>query len=349
MYHNGEGIAVDLGEAERWIRLAAEEGVPDAQFNLGVMYEDGKGVSRDISEALRWYRLAAQRGFANAQINLSNCFHNGLGVGQNESLAAWWISLAAEQGDADAQINLGLRYLNGMGVSQNIIEAFFWFDLAAKAGNTDAISYRANSVQMLRPDQVKDAQSLGQDSTWAPKSAEDSAAYIFKAAVRQNIEAIQQILGEGQFGKLRTTERKIPSAGRIILEETRGIRQAAIAKNIKNVVTELEGDIDLRLSSIRGDDRDATFPNLEVSQAITFIRRLDDLADVGTLLGDSESKLVHNVLEFHLSLIGALEGKLDEEFLTILLKRFSLRDALRASGLVSFSGLQMTTLPLAPW
>jgi hypothetical protein len=136
---------------------------------------------------------------------------------------------------------------------------------------------------------------------------------------------------------------------RLILEEIHGIRPVAIATNIREKLTEFEGEIDLRLNTINGADRGGIFPNLQPNQAMAFIRRLDNVADVGTLLGDAASKLTHNVLEFHLSLIGALEEKIDEASLTILLKRFSLRDALRASGLVSFSGLQLTLLPLPPW
>ena len=349
MYRKGEGIAVDLEESARWTQLAAEQGDLEAQFNLGLMYQNGTGVSQDIWEALCWYRRAAQFGLPNAQINLANCLHMGLGVDPDEFLAAWWIMAAANRGDTGAQLNLGTRYLLGNGVSRNAIEAFFWFDLAEKGGNVDAVNYRVSAAQMLPPDQMKRAQALCQDSTWKPRSAADSAMEIFKSAARENIEAIKRALGEEQFEKLRITERKAPSIGKLILEETHGTRPATIAKNIKKALTELDGDIDLRLSTIQRADRVGTFPNLKASQAMAFIRRLDDVADVGTLLGDSASKVTDNVLEFHLGLIGALEGKLDEASLSILLKRFSLRNALRAPGLVSFSGLQMTMLPLPPW
>ncbi|HUA98915.1 MAG TPA: tetratricopeptide repeat protein [Terracidiphilus sp.] len=349
MYRNGEGATVSFEEAAHWTRLAAEQGDAEAQFNLGVIYDDGIGVSEDIGEALCWYRRAAQFGFPNAQINLASCFHNGRGVDPDESLAAWWIRLAAEQGDTGAQLNLGNRYLSGIGVSRNLVEAFFWFDLALKAGNSDAVSYRANAIQLLSPDQISDAQTLCQNSTWQPQSGADSAMEIFKSAARYNVEAIQQALGEEQFDRLKITQRTIPDVGRLILEETHGIRPVAIATNIREKLTELEGEIDLRLNTINGADRGGIFPNLQPNQAMAFIRRLDNVADVGTLLGDAASKLTHNVLEFHLSLIGALEEKIDEASLTILLKRFSLRDALRASGLVSFSGLQLTLLPLPPW
>lgn len=349
MYHNGEGVSVDLEEAVRWIRLAAGEGVPDAQFNLGVMYEDGKGISRDISEALRWYRLAAQRGFANAQINLSNCFHNGLGVDQDESLAAWWVSLAAEQGDIDAQLNLGTRYMNGIGVAKDAFEAFFWFDLATKAGSTNAIRYKATVIQELTPVQMEDAQRISQDCSWKPKSAEDSALQIFKGAAGQTIDTLKQMLGEKGFGELRTTRRKIPSVGEVILAETHGIRQVTMAKSIKNVLGGLERKLDSNLRAIDDTPAKGHISDLSAMVALEFIRRIDDIADVGAFLGDCAADLTHNLLEYHLSLIGLLDERIESDSLEILLKRFSLRQALRAPGLIRYSGLHNVVLPLLPW
>ena len=44
----------------RRYRLAAEQGNPNAQVNLGHMYAAGSGVAQDDAEAMRWYRLAAE-------------------------------------------------------------------------------------------------------------------------------------------------------------------------------------------------------------------------------------------------------------------------------------------------
>ena len=52
------------------IRLAAEQGDADAQYNLGTMFATGQGLPQNNAEAARWYRLAAEQGDANAQRNL---------------------------------------------------------------------------------------------------------------------------------------------------------------------------------------------------------------------------------------------------------------------------------------
>ena len=45
--------------AVKWYKLAAKQGLENAQFNLGVMYHKGQGVPQDYKTAVKWYRLAA--------------------------------------------------------------------------------------------------------------------------------------------------------------------------------------------------------------------------------------------------------------------------------------------------
>ena len=67
LYENGKGVPQDYKEALKWFRLAAEQGVTEAQFGLGLMYAHGRGVPQDVKEALKWYRLAAEKGNAAAR------------------------------------------------------------------------------------------------------------------------------------------------------------------------------------------------------------------------------------------------------------------------------------------
>ena len=45
----------------RWYRLAAEQGLGQAQINLGVSYADDRGVPQDNVQAHMWFNLAASR------------------------------------------------------------------------------------------------------------------------------------------------------------------------------------------------------------------------------------------------------------------------------------------------
>ena len=61
-YECGRDVVVNLWEAVKWWRLAAEHGVDDAQFNLVVCYYEGTGVEEDLEEAVKWWQLAAEQG-----------------------------------------------------------------------------------------------------------------------------------------------------------------------------------------------------------------------------------------------------------------------------------------------
>ena len=69
-YDNGRGVAKSHQEAAKWYRLAADQGVAEAQFALGAMYEQGQGVPQDYEEAVKWWRLAAEQKLEVAQYNL---------------------------------------------------------------------------------------------------------------------------------------------------------------------------------------------------------------------------------------------------------------------------------------
>lgn len=52
----------DWTGALRWFRAAAELGYRDSQYNLGVVYARGLGVAADLGEAYKWLALAAAQG-----------------------------------------------------------------------------------------------------------------------------------------------------------------------------------------------------------------------------------------------------------------------------------------------
>jgi uncharacterized protein len=59
LYNKGKGESQNYAEAIKWYGLAADQGHPGAQLNLGVMHKKGQGVPQDYAEAVKWYRLAA--------------------------------------------------------------------------------------------------------------------------------------------------------------------------------------------------------------------------------------------------------------------------------------------------
>ena len=51
--------------------MAADQGDPKAQNNLGVMYVTGRGVPRDYVEAAMWFQKAAAQGDTKAGESLA--------------------------------------------------------------------------------------------------------------------------------------------------------------------------------------------------------------------------------------------------------------------------------------
>ena len=133
------GLAFDkeenYEEAARWYRMAAEQGVSEAQNNLGVMYKDGQGVKQDFKEAAHWFLLAAQQDNTLAQLNLGWLYHAGKGLRQNADSARYWYSKAAQKGHATAQLNLGILYLQ----QKDTITAIHCLRQAAQQGNEGAL------------------------------------------------------------------------------------------------------------------------------------------------------------------------------------------------------------------
>jgi hypothetical protein len=62
MYAFGKGVPEDNKTAVKWWKLAAEQGIASAQYNLGVMYAFGKGVIQDKVYAHMWFNIAASNG-----------------------------------------------------------------------------------------------------------------------------------------------------------------------------------------------------------------------------------------------------------------------------------------------
>src|SRR5262249_7132050 len=52
----------DFTTAFAELQPLAEQGVLEAQYNLGILYEKGEGVDKDLAKAASWYEKAADQG-----------------------------------------------------------------------------------------------------------------------------------------------------------------------------------------------------------------------------------------------------------------------------------------------
>jgi TPR repeat protein len=102
--HLSDGLtAFNLGHYKSaYVHLAplASENVPDAQLAVARMYHAGLGLPQDIQSAAYWYRLAAENDLAEAQFQLGViCFD-----GDDPDEALDWFAQAAEKGHEQAAV-----------------------------------------------------------------------------------------------------------------------------------------------------------------------------------------------------------------------------------------------------
>jgi TPR repeat protein len=57
--HIEQGVPREGREVVKWYRKAAEQGLSDAQFNLGLMYVEGHSTLQDFVRAHMWLNIAA--------------------------------------------------------------------------------------------------------------------------------------------------------------------------------------------------------------------------------------------------------------------------------------------------
>jgi len=70
MLLKGQGTPPDEEEAFHWCAAAAEQGLPEAQLQLGDLYHVGRGVDQDAGLAYAWYEKAAAQGNSEAAAKL---------------------------------------------------------------------------------------------------------------------------------------------------------------------------------------------------------------------------------------------------------------------------------------
>ena len=100
IYDNGEGVPVNHAEAEKWYRLAAEQGHASAQFNLALMYGLGDGVPVNYVQAYKWGSLSAAPGTEVARetvdVIASEMAHEQIAEAQRLA-AEWWDDYQSRQ------------------------------------------------------------------------------------------------------------------------------------------------------------------------------------------------------------------------------------------------------------
>jgi hypothetical protein len=134
----GIEVPQNLERAAYWYRRAADQGVPSAAYNLGVLLERGLGVPRDSETAVARFRQAAEAGHAGALNALGTAYLSGSGVPRDPTEALIWFRRASIGGNPRGAYNVAKLYEGDeLGMPDPQIAAG-WYRVAADAGSEPA-------------------------------------------------------------------------------------------------------------------------------------------------------------------------------------------------------------------
>jgi uncharacterized protein len=117
----------NYGEADKWWRIAANQGNAEAQSKLGNLLldevvakqlantlngiEDGPEMAPKAKEGLDWLLKSAEQGYANAEYSLGHQYYDGTFIAQDKEKGLIWLRKAAAHGNEDAKKFLQERNL----------------------------------------------------------------------------------------------------------------------------------------------------------------------------------------------------------------------------------------------
>ena len=188
MYGTGEGVAQDKAQARKWFRKAAEQGLDEAQYHLGIIFFEGDGVPQDIREAVRWLRKAANKGHREAW----QLLHHGdekLRAAYEEDRKAEWaeqertrreeLIRQAQTGDPEKQYDLAQAYALGhYGLPQDMSQIVAWLRKAGEQGHL--------------PAQTKLA-TIYYDGEKVPQDKAEAAVWLRKAAGQGDVKSQEKL------------------------------------------------------------------------------------------------------------------------------------------------------------
>lgn len=179
---NGTLGAVNTKSAKRWLRVAADGGIADAQYRLGMILREQDST---VKEAYGWFRKAAEQDNIYGSYEAGRALYFGRGVDQDRS-AAYRDFLKAAQGDIPwAQYYLGFMAARAQGTTKNEKSAVEWLEKAHAGGVLPATGELGRMIYHglgTKADTTKGLRLLKEAADKGDKNAKDYLAALKPAA-----------------------------------------------------------------------------------------------------------------------------------------------------------------------
>ncbi|MEL7485687.1 MAG: tetratricopeptide repeat protein [Pseudomonadota bacterium] len=145
-------FAQDYENAAGWFEKAAAQGSPDAQYNLALLHDSNFLGERDPQKTLKWMRAAADGGLPAAFVAMGLMHHDGrISTGDAATTAqsaADWFEKAARAGEPQGQFFYAVALAGGEGRPSDPTKALFWLKRALKRPEVLSPELRANAEKL---------------------------------------------------------------------------------------------------------------------------------------------------------------------------------------------------------
>ena len=166
-YEKGNHTQKNRNNAQKACLMAAECGLTQAQYEMGLNYETGTSISQDYSLALRYYEKAAESGNVEAMYRTAMMYYQK----GNGAKTISWLETADARGYLDAACAMGICYEIGFGVRKNYEQAVIWYQKAAK--NKDDFALLRLGIRFLYKDKGKAIEYSQESAEYGNEMAEE--------------------------------------------------------------------------------------------------------------------------------------------------------------------------------
>jgi TPR repeat protein len=121
---------------------------------------DKEANARIVERAVQWYEVAANAGVPSAQFKLANAYFAGAGIARDPAQALAWYSRASQQGLPEAEHAFGVMLIGGIASPADPVEGYKWLVLAEAGGFPDSRPVREKAKGQIAPKDVEKAEAL---------------------------------------------------------------------------------------------------------------------------------------------------------------------------------------------
>ena len=193
------GVKKDVPEAIIWLRKAADQKQPDAEYALHQLYDEGTDVKANPDAARQWFLRAAEHGHHDARATLAAEILKSKDHKRAKSVLAW-VRPGALEGHARSCFIMGFIYSVGFGVKADDVESMAWRLVFLNIEDEyDSASWKIDYEGLDEADQAKAeqrARELSGDRPYVSPFARDPAEL---AAEKKDFEDTRQKANQGDM------------------------------------------------------------------------------------------------------------------------------------------------------